>query len=92
MAEKQAPISEDLDKIQQGAQGATMQNQPGLAYLGKSITLQHGDGYQYPIDTFVRQIVVEEDMNNEGIFGYLQMIDTYNLIRNGIILLSLIHI
>ena len=59
---------------------------PGYAYMERNIYLQHGDGYQYPIDTSVKFINVQESVFDSGVMGYLEMADTYNLIRNGIIL------
>jgi len=85
MAEE-ATIVADLQKIEDGSFNPKVQASPGFAYLSASILLQHGEGYQYPIDTFIRQIQVHENMYRPGIMGFLDMIDTYNLIRNGIIL------
>ena len=81
-----AAIVADLEKIQNTSNKEGVQVYPGFAYMSSSILLQHGEGYQYPIDTFVRQIQVHENVYQEGILGFLDMIDEYNLIRNGIIL------
>jgi len=83
---QEATIVADLQKINDISNKPGVQGQPGVAYFGSSILLQHGEGYQYPIDNFIRQIQIQENIYQEGIMGFLEMLDTYNLIRNGIIL------
>ena len=82
----EAAIVADLQKIQNASNKEGVQVWPGYAYIGSSILLQHGEGYQYPIDDMVRQIQIHEDMFQEGILGFLDIVDDYNLIRNGVIL------
>ena len=81
-----AAIVADLKKIQGIASKPGVQFMPGKAYLGSSIMLQPGGGYAYPIDVYVREINIHENIYKEGILGYLEMVDSWNLIRNGIIL------
>ena len=83
---KSADIIVDLNKISEANKKPGVQINPGSAYLERNIYLQHGDGYQYPIDNFVKYIMVQESIYQPGIMGYLEMADTYNLIRNGVIL------
>jgi len=83
---KSADIVADLDKVAEANKKEGVQINPGYAYLERNIYLQHGDGYQYPIDTFVKYINIQETVFDSGILGYLEMADTYNLVRNGIIL------
>ena len=83
---QEATIVADLQKIEDGGKKDNVQIWPGYAYLSSSILLQHGENYQYPIDNFISQIQLQENVYQEGILGFLEMIDEYNLIRNGIIL------
>ena len=86
MAGQETKIVEGLTAIEGTGARENVQPKPGSAYFGSSILIQHGNGYQYPLDNFIRQITLQETINQEGILGFLDMIDTYNLIRNGIIL------
>ena len=83
---QEASIVEGLTAIEGIGARENVQPKPGSAFFRSSILIQHGSGYQYPLDTFVRQITIQETINQEGILGFLDMVDTYNLIRNGIIL------
>ena len=83
---KTAEIVADLQTIENIANKPGVQTAPGYAYFGSSIILQHGNGYQYPIDEFIQAIHLQESIYRMGLFGYLEIADTYNLIRNGVIL------
>ena len=83
---KTAEIVADLQTIENIANKPGVQTAPGFAYFGTSILLQPGNGYQYPIDEFIQSIHLQESIHQMGLFGYLEIADTYNLIRNGIIL------
>ena len=41
---------------------------------------------EYPIGQFLQRIYIFEDVEKMGITGWIEMIDPYNLVRNGIIL------
>ena len=49
--------------------------------------LHHGKpANEYPIGQFLQRIYIFEDVEKMGITGWIEMIDPYNLVRNGIIL------
>jgi len=83
---KSVNIVEDLDKVSEANKKEGVQIFPGYAYMERNVYLQHGDGYQYPIDTFIKYISLQESIFEPGVLGYIEMADTYNLIRNGVIL------
>ena len=41
---------------------------------------------EHPIGEFIQRIYLFEDMEKFGITGWIDMLDTYNLVRNSIIL------
>ena len=49
--------------------------------------LHHGKpANEYPIGQFLQRIYIFEDIEKFGITGWIEMLDVYNLVRNGIIL------
>ena len=76
---KSVNIVEDLDKVSEANKKEGVQIFPGYAYMERNVYLQHGDGYQYPIDTFIKYISLQESIFEPGVLGYIEMADTYNL-------------
>ena len=65
---QEATIVADLQKIEDGGKKDNVQIWPGYAYLSSSILLQHGENYQYPIDNFISQIQLQENVYQEADF------------------------
>ena len=76
-----------LDKIQKSAL-----SKPGVqlnagGYKVSVAVLHHGKpANEYPIGQFLQRIYIFEDIEKFGITGWIEMLDVYNLVRNGIIL------
>ena len=81
-------IDADLQKIYMKNQEEGVTITPGKAYYGnpKGIQIFHSDKNTYALDVFVQEFQIHESIHRPGIMGYLKMVDTYNLVRNGIIL------
>ena len=79
------PIVEGLEAIQK-SQASTGAIPPGGFKVTVAI-LHHGSpGNEYPIGSFIQKITIFEDVEVDGITGWLEMLDTYNLVRNGLII------
>ena len=80
----------DLDKIQNAAQANPYIQVPAGSFKVTVAILHHGNHLgsvnEYPIGQFLQRIYIFEDIEKMGITGWIEMIDPYNLVRNGIIL------
>ena len=77
----------DLHKIQNNAQANPNVQVPAGSFKVSVAILHHGKpGNEYPIGQFLQRIYIFEDIEKMGITGWIEMIDPYNLVRNGIIL------
>ena len=81
-------IDADLQKIHMENQKEGVTITPGKAYYGhsKGIQIFHSAENTYALDVFVQEFQVHESIHRPGVTGFLKMLDTYNLVRNGIIL------
>ena len=76
-----------LEKIQNQAQAKSNVQVPAGGYRVTVAILHHGiPANEYPIGRYIQRIYIFEDIEKFGITGWLEMVDTYNLVRNGIIL------
>ena len=76
-----------LEKIQQTAQAKVGLQVPAGGYQVTVAVIHSGKpGNEYPIGRFLQKIYIFEDIEKFGITGWLEMLDPYNLIRNGMIL------
>ena len=80
-------IVSDLKKINavQDKEGIQLPRE-GAAYFGSNVILQHSEKYFYPIDNWITNLTIQESLFQNGIMGWLDLNDTWNLVRNGIIL------
>ena len=77
-------IADELGKIQQSQSGGVA-IPPGGFKITVAV-LHHGSpANEYPIGSFIQKITIFEDIELDGITGWLEMLDTYNLVRNGLI-------
>ena len=81
-------IDADLEKISMENQKEGVTVTPGKAYYGnpKGIQIHHNNNNAYALDIFVQEFQIHESINRPGVTGFIKMLDTYNLVRNGIIL------
>ena len=81
-------IDADLQKIHMENQKEGVTITPGKAYYGhsKGIQIFHSTENTYALDVYVQEFQVHESIHRPGVTGFLKMLDTYNLVRNGIIL------
>ena len=76
-----------LESIQNQAQAKIGKQVPAGGYKVTVAILHHGiPANEYPIGRYIQRIYIFEDIEKFGITGWLEMVDTYNLVRNGIIL------
>ena len=76
-----------LESIQNQAQAKIGKQVPAGGYKVTVAILHHGiPANEYPIGRYIQRIYIYEDIEKFGITGWLEMVDTYNLVRNGIIL------
>ena len=76
-----------LDKIQQSAQAKVGLQVPAGGFQVTVAIIHNGKpGNEYPIGRFLQRIYGFEDIEKFGITGWLEMLDPYNLVRNGMIL------
>ena len=76
----------DLDKIQSAQAQEDVIFQPGTFRVSMA-TLHHGKPRnEHPIGDFIQRIYLFEDMEKFGLTGWIDMLDTYNLVRNSLIL------
>ena len=76
-----------LEKIQKSAQAKPDLQVPDGSFKVSVAILHHGKpANEYPIGQFLQRVYIFEDVEKMGITGWLEMIDPYNLVRNGIIL------
>ena len=79
-------IFNDLDKIQSAQAQEDVIFQPGLFRVTMA-TLHHGKPRnEHPIGDFIQRIFIFEDMEKFGLTGWIDMLDTYNLVRNSLII------
>ena len=79
-------IFEDLDKLQGAQAQEDVIFQPGTFRVSMA-TLHHGKPRnEHPIGDFIQRIYLFEDMEKFGLTGWIDMLDTYNLVRNSLIL------
>ena len=78
-------ISSELGQIQQ-SQASDSAIPPGGFKITVAV-LHHGSpANEYPIGSFIQKITIFEDIELDGVTGWLEMLDTYNLVRNGLII------
>ncbi len=76
-----------LDKIQNSALAKPGVQLNAGGYKVSVAVLHHGKpANEYPIGQFLQRIYIFEDIEKFGITGWIEMLDVYNLVRNGIIL------
>ena len=76
-----------LEKIQKSAQANPHLQVPAGSFKVSVAILHHGKpANEYPIGQFLQRVYIFEDVEKMGITGWLEMIDPYNLVRNGMIL------
>ena len=76
-----------LDQIQNSTLAKPGVQVDAGGYRVTVAVLHHGKpANEYPIGQFLQRIYIFEDIEKFGITGWLEMVDTYNLVRNGIIL------
>ena len=79
-------IFDDLSTIQGAQAREDVIFQPGTFKVTMA-TLHHGKPRnEHPIGDFIQRIFLFEDMELFGITGWIDMLDTYNLVRNSLIL------
>ena len=79
-------IKEGLDRIE-GKQSREDQTIPPGSFQVSMATIHHGKPHnEHPIGDFIQRIYIFEDMEKFGITGWLDMFDTYNLVRNSLII------
>ena len=79
-------IFDDLDKIQSAQAQEDVIFQPGTFRVSMA-TLHHGKPRnEHPIGDFIQRIFLFEDMEKFGLTGWIDMLDTYNLVRNSLII------
>ena len=79
-------IFNDFDKIQSAQSQEDVIFQPGTFRVSMA-TLHHGKPRnEHPIGDFIQRIFLFEDMEKFGLTGWIDMLDTYNLVRNSLIL------
>ena len=77
----------DLKKIQDIGQAKPDVQVPAGGYKVTVALLHHGiPANEYPIGRYIQKIYIFEDIEKFGITGWIEMLDVYNLVRNGIIL------
>jgi len=75
-------IIEDLQKLEDSQRNPHTQLQPG-SYNIITAWINYGKGkFEYTISRKILRIFVHEDMESFGITGWLEMIDTDNIVRN----------
>jgi len=80
-------ITGGLEQIQNQAQAKIGHQVPAGGYRVTVAILHHGiPANEYAIGRYIQRIYIFEDIEKFGITGWLEMVDTYNLVRNGIIL------
>ena len=80
-------IKGDLHKIQDTAQANPHTQVPAGGYQVSVAIIHSGKPEnEYPIGSYLQRIYVFEDIEKFGVTGWLEMLDPYNLIRNGLIL------
>ena len=79
-------IFDDLDKLQGAQAQEDVIFQPGTFRVSMA-TLHHGKPRnEHPIGDFIQRIFLFEDMEKFGLTGWIDMLDTYNLVRNSLII------
>ena len=74
-------------KAIQEAQSNPKDQIPSASFKATVAVLHHGSpANEYPIGSFIQKIYVFEDIERKGITGWLEILDTYNLVRNGLII------
>ena len=74
-------------KAIQEAQSNPKDQIPPAGFKATVAILHHGSpANEYPIGSFIQKIYVFEDIERKGITGWLEILDTYNLVRNGLII------
>ena len=80
-------ITGGFEQIQKQAMSKIGHQVPAGGYRVTVAILHHGiPANEYPIGRYIQRIYIFEDIEKFGITGWLEMVDTYNLVRNGIIL------
>ena len=79
-------IVEGLRAIQD-AQSNPKDQIPPAGFKATVAILHHGSpANEYPIGSFIQKIYVFENIESKGITGWCEILDTYNLVRNGLII------
>ena len=76
-------LIDDLQKLQDSQRNPHVQLEPG-SYNIITAWINYGKGnHEYTIARKILRIFVHEDIESFGITGWLEMIDTDNIVRNG---------
>ena len=75
-------INTQLETLEKSQAGPNVQLEPG-SYLITKAWINYGKGAEYTIADKIVKIYLIESMESFGLTGWLEMIDTANLIRNG---------
>lgn len=75
-------LNHDLEALEKSQANGKIQLEPGSYSIIKA-WINYGKGAEYTLSDKILKIFVSENMESFGITGWLEMIDTANLIRNG---------
>ena len=79
-------LIDDLIRIENLQAAADKQIPPGM-FVVEVATLHFGSpANEQPIGKFIQKIHIFEDINSAAVSGWIELQDTWNLVRNGIIL------
>ena len=81
-----AKLIDDLDRIEGLQAGPIFQVPPGMFEIQYATLHFHRPANEQPIGEFIKRIYLSESMTSFGVTGWIELQDTWNLVRNGIIL------